>query len=615
MGNRIRYPLKVQHRPDEPSYALLARTVEHNGSRLVRRAFGQFGVNGGFLVNNVDAGDVAFACQADAVAVAHASPVTTYKSVDFLGQVMHRDHYSVAKRRWCPECLKEEPYHRGWWDVVAITSCPWHGVELVDDCGCCKKRNWQSFGMTYCQVGHDLRKVATSRLEPDDIVVDAYLVDRLVNPEHVSHPLLGGMSFGEAVMVMERLGQASHDESGRLRRARKALGQRKLLELGFGIVVNFDIAFVALLDRLVADGSGRRGKWGVTRAYGEFYQWVNDMADSPLASAMKGAIAEHARANVTLKSGHNLMGQGPIDNGYSLRDAADRCGVAYGKFRRMALELGMFDGKRRRGLPARLDRAQVDQIADRFRGSKNLNEVAHELGVNPVVVNQLIKDGMIEPLLHAGRSGLNQYDFASTAVDDFLAGLKALPVHPVGSDIRLLPLTQASQYARTTVANGVQLVRDGTVRVAAIDEAAVGIARFMVSSSAMTRAARQEKVPGLTMTDAAPLLGLSYNSTADFVKREVLRKMPGVKGTFLAPGEIERFKSTYVTVPELSEILGTKRSRDAIALLDEAGIEPACPRPPFWKVLYLREESVEAARQIAEKSIGVKSLRCGEKGK
>src|SRR5688572_4768038 len=103
-------------------------------------------------------------------------------------------------------------------------------------------------------------------------------------------------------------------------------------------------------------------------------------------------------------------------------------------------------------------------------------------------------------------SGPNQYDFASTAVDDFLAGLKALPVQPVGSDTRLLPLTQASQYARTTVANGVQMVRNGAVRIAGIDEGAVGIARFLVSASAMTRAARQEKVPGLTMMAAAPLL-------------------------------------------------------------------------------------------------------------
>lgn len=610
MANRIRYPLKVEHRPDEPSYALLARTVEHNGSRLVRQTFARFGVSGGFMVNNVDPADVAHACQADPLAVVRAAPVATHKRVDFLGQTMHRDHYSVAKRRWCPECLKEEPYHRGWWDVVAITSCPRHAVELAVECGCGKKRNWQSFGMTYCQAGHDLRKVQTCRLAPEEVVVDAYLVDRLVNPDHVPHLLLGGMSFGEAVIVMERLGQASHDESGRLRRARQALGQRGLLKLGFDIVEDFDTSFVALLDRLVADDRGRRGKWGVTRAYGEFYQWVNELPDAPLATAMKAAIAEHARANVTLKSGHNLMGQGPIDNGYSLRDAADRCGVAFGKFRRMALELGMFDGTRRRGLPARLDRAQVDKIAERLRGSQNLNEVAQRLGVNPDVVNQLINDGMIEPLFHAGRSGLNQYDFASTAVDDFLAGLKALPVQPDGSDIRLLPLTQASQYARTTVAKGVQMVQDGTVRIAGIDEGAVGIARFLVSASAMTRAARQEKVPGLTMMAAAPLLGLSYNSTADFVRRKVLKTIPDVKGTFLAPSEIERFKTTYVTVPELSEILGTKRSRDAIALLDAAGIEPACPRPPFWKVLYYRDKAWAAANAIAETRLALKTAAC-----
>ncbi len=599
MTDRIRFPLKVAPRADEPSYGLLARTAEHNGVRLMRRIFGQFGVSNGFLVNNVDAGDVAFACRADPVAVAHASPVTTYKSVDFMGQSMHRDHYSVARRRWCPLCLKEDPYHRGWWDVVSVTTCPAHGVELAHDCGCGKNRNWQSFGTVHCQVGHDLRDVGTAAVDPADLAADGYLVNRLTGVDRVSHPMLDSMPMGEAIIAMERLGQAWHDEAGRMRRAREAVGVRGLLNTGFRIASGFPAAFVELLDRLVGDERERRGKWGVTRAYGEFYYWVDALPQSAFADAMKGELADHARRNLLLKTGHELPDARAVDNGYLLSEAAARCGVAANKFRRMAVELGLMQSERRRGHPARLDRARVDAIAERFQGAMTMKDVARELNIKPDAMGAIIKDGVLTPMFYAGQSGLNNYDFAAGAADDLLARLAALPVRGTGPGERLAPLNVASQQSRITVSRGLRLVLDGIVQIAWVDRGASGISRFLVSPSALVRVARQEKAPGLTITDAAPLLGLSYNSTADFLKKKVLFPIPDVKGTYLAPSEVERFKRTYVTVPELSAILGTNRPRDAIALLTEAGVKADCERPAFWKVLYRREEAVAAARAIA----------------
>lgn len=72
-----------------------------------------------------------------------------------------------------------------------------------------------------------------------------------------------------------------------------------------------------------------------------------------------------------------------------------------------------------------------------------------------------------------------------------------------------------------------------------------------------------------------------------------------LRHTYLAVSEAERFKHTYVTVPELSAILGTDRPRDAVALSTKAGVKAACERPAFWKVLYRREEAVAAAKSIA----------------
>lgn len=124
-----RFPLIVHHKPDEPSYGLLTRTAVHNGTRLYPAIFARYGIKYRFGVHNIDPVEVAFSCHADPIGVVRASPVAATKTVELLHQVLHRDHFSTVRRRWCPECLKEDAYHRAWWDIVAITCCPKHGIE------------------------------------------------------------------------------------------------------------------------------------------------------------------------------------------------------------------------------------------------------------------------------------------------------------------------------------------------------------------------------------------------------------------------------------------------------------------------------------------------------
>ena len=89
-----------------------------------------------------------------------------------------------------------------------------------------------------------------------------------------------------------------------------------------------------------------------------------------------------------------------------------------------------------------------------------------------------------------------------------------------------------------------------------------------------------------------------------FCEAGVIATVSGGKVKYVTEAEIEQFKRTYVAVPELSGILGTKRSRDTIAIMADAGVEPVCPRPPYWKVLYRREEAVAVAHAVASEKLG-----------
>ncbi len=592
-----RFPLIVAHRLDEPSYGLLTRTAAHNGTRLYPAIFARYGIQGRLGVNNLEPAMVAYTCQADATAVARASPVTTTKSVELLGQVLHRDHFSVQRRRWCPECLKEEAYHRAWWDIAAITCCPKHGIDLVDQCGCKSRNAWQTFGITHCQAGHDLRQVPQT-VAATEIAADRYLVARLLGTGEALGKLLDSISMGDAIIAMERVGQAWYDEDGGLRRARAQLGMRHLMCLGYRILMDLEVEFPKLLDRLMSNPGKRRGNWGINKAYGQFHTWVLELPPSPLATALREHIFVHANRNVLLKTGSSLA---PDDQtqGYQLREAADLAGMSYGKFRRIAIELGLLPPRGVKGRPARLDREQVEEIASRFRGSKTMDAIADELGITYSAMMPIIEDGLLVPLMRAGRSGLNSYDFPADCASGLLASMPAVVRVSGHRESELIPLPIAAQRARITVSNGIRMSQMGRILVRGIDEKAIGLQRYLVDMTEVVNACRRQRLPGCSKREAAKLIGVPYNAMLDFVERGVISAIMQGKEVVVEVAEIERFQREYVAVPELSEILGMKRSRETIALLAKAGVEPVCPRPPFWKVLYRRDEAITAAMAIA----------------
>lgn len=69
-------------------------------------------------------------------------------------------------QRWCPTCLRDEPFIRATWELKLVTVCVRHGCWLVDKCGSCGARqSWRELTLHQCQCGRDFSTNETTRAD------------------------------------------------------------------------------------------------------------------------------------------------------------------------------------------------------------------------------------------------------------------------------------------------------------------------------------------------------------------------------------------------------------------------------------------------------------------
>lgn len=66
---------------------------------------------------------------------------------------------SRHRMRFCPACLAEDRFHRGIWELAAVTVCPIHRIALVAHCpspDCGKLLTWKRVSIDKCECGAEL---------------------------------------------------------------------------------------------------------------------------------------------------------------------------------------------------------------------------------------------------------------------------------------------------------------------------------------------------------------------------------------------------------------------------------------------------------------------------
>ncbi len=114
----------------------------------------------------------------------------------------------ITSRRLCPQCLNENSYHRFWWDLSFVETCPRHGRRLVSHCACGEALSWKSGLLRGCHMCCN-DELPASEEEPDAgiLAVDAWAISRLCSSASRESPsLLAGLRIRNAIEIMERVG-------------------------------------------------------------------------------------------------------------------------------------------------------------------------------------------------------------------------------------------------------------------------------------------------------------------------------------------------------------------------------------------------------------------------
>jgi hypothetical protein len=70
------------------------------------------------------------------------------------------------KQSFCPECLKENGYHKNIWELLLLVVCPIHNCQMIDKCeGCGKNISPYRQSLLFCRCGYDYRLSKVVKLE------------------------------------------------------------------------------------------------------------------------------------------------------------------------------------------------------------------------------------------------------------------------------------------------------------------------------------------------------------------------------------------------------------------------------------------------------------------
>ncbi|WP_353682763.1 TniQ family protein [Mesorhizobium sp.] len=117
---------------DEPAHGFFLRLAALNGQQSIPAYAMSLGLNG----RNIDPQQMLQFCEQLPIAgierLRKATPRIVKQSAYLRGEHlrMGRD-WSIRRGRYCPECVREESYHRFWFDLAVVRVCPTHRLALI----------------------------------------------------------------------------------------------------------------------------------------------------------------------------------------------------------------------------------------------------------------------------------------------------------------------------------------------------------------------------------------------------------------------------------------------------------------------------------------------------
>ena len=495
---------------------------------------------------------------------------------------LSRSLLHTKTRRWCPQCMADDPYCRLAHTIAAFDACPIHGCEIVDRCSCGSRPTWVNSGFTTCGCGRLLCDAPTVEATDDRIAVSRWIQDRIDGK--VRKDLLGdlaGEDLGSALSMLARLGWHSAEE-GTYAKYTANVGTAEAVRAGILIVEGTDEAYSAMLDRRLArkDARGRRS-WGAQKAYGPHVAWLSGLdIEHPLRRRFVPLLLKHAeRHEIELGRVARLPEARKRERRYSVDQIAAELGNSAALVRRLLKARGMIPPAPGKGSAIRITAEQMKMLRTEWSRLLTLEELAALLGCDTgtarsfadseLVSNYFVENGLVETgeIVHSRRFDVRD---AESILQRLGTAAREAPF-----ESGAVPLTCAAHGRGVPSAEIVRAVLEGRIAIVDFLDDGNGLGSVLVNPETVRSLRVLKERTGLTYPQVRDELGYGLRDLYAYRKQGLLRAKLERGAWVVSTEEVGRLREAYVTSDALVRSFDIPRPGPRLwRYLEDLGIRP-----------------------------------------
>ncbi|RVA14649.1 hypothetical protein EN932_04235 [Mesorhizobium sp. M7A.F.Ca.US.002.01.1.1] len=521
----------IQPLVDEPAHGFFLRLAALNGQVSIRPFAMALGING----RNIKPQEMLGFCAELPIpgldSLRDATPVLGDRgSVYIRGERLRvgRD-WSTRHRRYCAKCLEESSHHRFWFDIVAISHCPFHGQEM----------SFEKNGMVWARgsSAKAMPPAATPSISNlAKVGLAQYLAGRLGVLPRMDVALLDGMELTDAIFLCTVIGdmiqvgwQSRKPDSGRIQSTQKAAAQGLCFLLEGRLLRDLCSSYLRS-GRFFIDGklTSRKPTHVLGWLESPMRNPIHHKGIAPLRDCIQDLLGElrPARRKCVQIDTEFDRGVDVIAKSLKLRSSA---------VRQLAVACGQLTCRD-------LNADAIAKMATRACGPETAAEL---LGVNNKRLAILREAGLIQTLIKgcAGNPAKYDVEVIRSLVDRLNAQRSTAGIHKEGLTLE--------QYQRKTLSAYPTVVRQvlaGELPISGWDATKKGLSAIFVPRPSVHRVRRTTIEDGyVTAEQAAARLCVQPNVIKNLVKLRIIHGLEkGGKAWAVDVQSLKKFASDFV---------------------------------------------------------------------
>jgi hypothetical protein len=516
--------------------------------------------------------------------------------------------------RYCPHCLKDEPYWRLGWELAFNDACHEHGIWLIDQCSSCGSRvDWKRESLLRCQCGADLRQESPGECPEAVRALSDILMRKVVSPESTFNTPLEKLDIEETQRLVRYLGTYMSPMAGKnplkIKQASAMSASWMVTSIASEILSDWPNAFYASFEKIqneTAQEKSRQLGSVFGRAYHYLYRGLIGAAFNPVRDAFETWLSTTWRGGLAKRNKRLTTMMLKRATWIPMNIAGNELGVSYQRVKHL-INSGVIEGEVHLSKAGRqffmVRRDQLELAKDSLEDSIDMTMAGEMLGLNKkrvrLILTQLFPDARKRSL-----SDASPWNLSSTEVERLLEignGIEKVSIPDEGC-ISLDHILRYWAWPNEDLVRFIIAVRSGEISPLHLLDGAKGISAWIFMEREV-KAWRAKTIQGygtwLTVDQVAKFLGINQQSTYELFRKQLIRgdtlhNQPR-GGIRVKRTEVEHFKETYAFCTEIAQQLGVSPNK-AIALLSKHYIEPVSGPgiDGARKITYLRNDQLKS---------------------